>query len=290
MHVKTRNSIILGSTWLAMTAALFFWQLRQYKELDQLDKINIELAHLSSLILDVDSLTVRAAEVKQAYDSRDKEIPLNDQLPGTYSSIIAGLDQAGHMKLGIDVAGRQSAPDWGYARYILKDGEGQFSNIYRFIHYLENGKNLQKIYALQLVQVENPGPDSKSVTRTIRFQMELHACYSKYADLATSPTAAALPVTLPRFNPFSPQFARVEVKEILPADVIPKEVEVRLIIAGKALVKFRNAVIALRVGDMVKGGYVVSNIDAELGVVDFTLEEGGQTRRVEKSIQFEKKK
>lgn len=288
MHVKTRNSLILGCLWLVMTTGLLYWQFRQNRELDKLDKINNEILHLPVLVEKVDLLTSRFQGVKREYDSRKKEIPLQDQTAQTYAFIINGLDQAGKMKLGIEVAGTQTLADWGYSRYLLKQGEGQFNNIYRFIHYLENGKSLQKIHGLLLTQEEKINEETRQTGKTIKFQMELHAYFSEFSELSTSSSAKALPVPSPPYNPFYPRFASVVPREILPSEVNPEVAELKAIIAGKAFVQYRNALVALKLGDKVRGGYVVSSIDPSQGKVEFTLNEGGLTRKVEKRIQFEK--
>lgn len=289
MHVKTRNSVILGSMWLLMTAGLFYWQSTQLKELNEIRNVEDELSQLPDLMEKVDSLRVRYEDVKQVYDSRKKDIPPNDQTAQTYAYIIEGLSQAGQMKLGVEMGGTQSSGDWGYNKYLLRQGEGQFNNIYRFIHYLENGKSLQKIYGLVLTQEEKVNDATKAIEKTIKFQMELHAYYSKFAELSTSPSSKAVLAPPAPLNPFSPRFATVIVKELLPGEVNPKTAEVKAIIAGKAYVQYRNALIALKVGDKVQGGYVLSSVDATQGIVEFSLNEGGVIRKVEKRIQFDKK-
>ncbi|MEK6566023.1 MAG: hypothetical protein AABZ41_04875 [Bacteroidota bacterium] len=289
MHVKTRNSVILGFMWILMTAGLFYWQSRQFKELDEIHAVEAELSHLPDLMEEVDALKGRYEEVKQVYDSRKKVIPLNDQTAQTYAYIIEGLSQAGQMKLGIEMGGTQSSGDWGYNRYLLRQGEGQFNNIYRFIHYLENGKFLQKIYGLVLTQEERVNDVTKAIEKTIKFQMELHAYYSKFPELSTSASSEAAFIPAPPWNPFSPRFAKVVWREILPGEVNPEAAEVKAIIAGKAYVQYRNSLIALKIGDKVRGGYVLSSVDAIQGIVQFTLDEGGVIRKVEKRIQFEKK-
>jgi hypothetical protein len=119
--------------------------------------------------------------------------------------------------------------------------------------------------------------------------MELHAYYSKFPELSTSPSSKAALIPVPPLTPFSPRFAKVVWKEVLPSEVNPEAAEVKAIIAGKAYVQYRNALVALKVGDKVRGGYVVSSVDATEGKVEFTLDVGGAIRKVEKRIQFDKK-
>jgi len=289
MHLKTRNSVILGFMWLLMTAGLFYWQSTQIKELDEIHKVEAELGSLPDLMEEVEALKGRFEEVKLVYDSRKKEIPLNDQTAQTYGYIIEGLSKAGQMKLGVEMGGTQSSGDWGYNKYLLRQGEGQFNNIYGFIHYLENGKSLQKIYGLVLTQEESVNDQTKAVVRTIKFQMELHAYYSKFPELSISASSKAALFPAPPLNPFVPRFAKVVGREILPSEVNPEAAEVKAIIAGKAYVLFRNSLIALKIGDKVRGGYILSSVDAIQGIVEFTLDAGGAIRRVEKRIQFDKK-
>jgi len=277
-----------------MTTGLIYWQSAQLKEFDEIHKVENELSHLPDLIQEVDELRGRYKDVTRVYDSRKKDIPLNNQTAQTYAYIIEGLSQAGQMKLGIEVGGAQASDDWGYNRYILRQGEGRFNNIYGFIHYLENGRSLQKIHGLVLNQEERVNQETKAIEKTIKFQMELHAYYSKIPELRTSPSSKAALVPAPPSDPFSPQFARIVSKKVLPPQVLPGEVnpeaaEVKAIIAGKAYVLYRNSLIALKIGDKVRGGFVLSSVDAEQGLIQFTLEEGGVIRKVEKRIQFDKK-
>ena len=287
MQIKTRNSVVLCSLWLLITAGLFYWQFRQHKELDEINKINNELNHLPALVQEVDSLTARSHNIKSEYDSRKKEIPLSSQPAKTYAFVIDGLGQAGNMKLDIEVAGTQALADGGFNRFLLRQGEGQFNNIYRLIHYLENGKTLQKIHSLNLTQEDKFNEETRETGKSIKFQMELHSYFSTIPELETSSFAKALPVPPPPLNPFFPRSGRIS-KGIPPSEVDPDAAEVKAVIPGKAFVQYKNVWVVLQVGDKLRRGYV-SDIDPSEGKVEFSIVEGGVTRKIEKRIQFEKR-
>ena len=77
-------------------------------------------------------------------------------------------------------------------------------------------------------------------------------------------------------------------RELLPSEVIPDAAEVKAMIPGKAFLQFRNALVSVQVGDRVKGGYV-SGINPSQSKVEFTMDEGGVIRKVEKTIHFDKR-
>jgi hypothetical protein len=281
MRRRTRNSLAVLGIWALLTAVGFtYGHFVLQRELDKLEKTNTQLANLPDLIDEVEEMTARHAELKKEYESRKKEIPLIVDAGQRYTSIIEGLDQAGQMKLDIEVAGLEDLGDWGYSRYLLRQGEGQFNNIYRFIYYLENSKTLQKIFGLRLTQEEKA--DDKGVRKAIKFQMELHSYFSKIPELQTSPSAKSFLTSQVPLNPFSPQATRVTEREIPATEVVADQVDVKLIIPGKALVQFKGSLIVLRVGVRIRGG-VVSDIDPAGSKVEFTLDNG---KKVLKTIQF----
>jgi len=283
MSSKTRNTIVLVSLWLLISTSGFlyskFWQ---KSELDELKTIKSELADLPTLIEEVDSLTSQYHGLKQEYDSRKKEIPLSDQASETHDYISRGLDQSGQIKLDMKFAGREDLSEWGYNRYSLLQGEGQFTSFYNFIYYLENGRSLYRIYRFNLTHEED-----KEIKRPIKFDMELHAYYSKIAELGTSLTARALPFPPTPHNLFYPQAVRIPL--LTPADIVVDVAEVKAVIPGKAFVQYRYALIPVQVGDKVRQGFV-SGIDPSEGKVEFTLNEGGVIRKVEKIIRYDQKK
>ncbi len=282
MSFETRNTIVLGSIWLLLTAGGFFYsKFWQQKELDELEKIGSEIVDLPGLIGEVDLLTSRYQELKREYDSRKKEIPLSDHTSQTYAFISRGLEQAGQIKADMIFSETEDLLEWGYNRYSLLQGEGQFASFYSFIYYLENGRSLYRIHRLNLTHEED-----KAIRRPIKFEMEFHAYYSKIAELGISSSARALPMPPLPHNLFYPQPARVV--PLTAADVEADVVDVKAVLPGKAFVQYRNALIVLRVGDKVQRGYV-SGIDPSQGKVEFTLDEGGVTRKVQKRIQFDKR-
>jgi hypothetical protein len=196
-----------------------------------------------------------------------------------------GIDEAGFLKFNMIYSGATEFASWGYNVYLLQDGEAPFSNLYRFVYYLENGKQLYKINGLNMVQREEIDVETGETRKWIAFTMELHAYYTKIPELATSLAAKALGLARAPFDPFNPLILQA-ISQNSPIGVINADlVEVKAVLPGKAFVLFESELQVLHLGDRVWRGYVSRIIPQESKVV-FTLDEGGIIRRVEKQIQF----
>lgn len=294
MSFKIRNSVILGSFWLLVTLAgaayWFWWQPRQLnKTKTELDKVNKQLEELPTLIQEVAALTSQFQDVKRKYDSRSKEIPLNDFSSQTYAYMSRGLDEAGFMKLDMKFEGTENLAQYGYNIYSLEAGIGQFESLYRFIYYLENGRRLYKVSSINFVQNEDIDPDTKETRKWIAFAMEFHAYFTTIAELGASLAAKSLPVPPAPYDPFNPLVLQTLAADAPAGEINSDLLDMKAVIPGKAFFVYSGELIVLQLGDKVWRGYV-SKIDPAEGKVEFTLDEGGVIRKSPKKIQFEKKK
>jgi hypothetical protein len=290
MSFKLRNTIVLGVFFLLVSGGGFvYWFFIQPKQLDSavanIRRLERELQELPALIEQVKQLTSQYHDLKRKYDSRSKEIPVTDITSQTYAYMSRGIDEAGFLRFNMTYAGAREFTNWGVNSYVLQDGEASFSNLYKFVYYLENVKRLYKINSLNLVQQEQVDQEKGETKKWIAFSMELHAYYTKIPELATSLAAKSLGLARAPFDPFNPIILQA-ISQTSPVGVINADnVEVKAVLPGKAFILFQNELQVLHLGDRVWRGYVSRIIPQESKVI-FTLDEGGIIRRVEKRIQF----
>lgn len=286
MSFKTRNTLVLFALWGVITAGGFsYWTLLHEPELSEIRTTSAELRALGQFIQSVDSLEKRHQHLKQEYESRQKEIPSQQIASDVYTYVSRGLDLAGRLKSDMRSVGLEDAGNWGFFAHAVVDGEGEFDNVYSFIDYIENGPRLYKIFGISLSQEERTDEKTKRSIKRIKFGMELHAYYSKVPELGTVGSLQVVAARSP-VNPFDPT-ARIS-RGPPPGEIDTDRLEVRGIISGKAFVQYRGRARTLQLGDKVWRGRVTA-IDPSSGVIEFTIEEDGATRKVRKRILFPKK-
>ncbi|HXG37573.1 MAG TPA: hypothetical protein VNL36_02255 [Bacteroidota bacterium] len=290
MSFKLRNTIVLAVLFVLIAGGGgFYWGYLQPKELDQLlaeiDKIEKELVNLPTLVQEVERLTVQYQDVRRKYDSRSKVIPQTDLSSQTYEYISQGIDEAGFLKFSFEFGESKTIGDYGYNVYKLAEGEADFETLYKFVYYLENGNRLYKINSLSMDAREVLDPETRETQLRISFGMELHAYFSKIPELGQSLAAASLPLIPPPSDPFNPVILQTIATEAPPGEIDPAKVDVKAIIPGKAYVLTPDGVVVLHLGDKVWRGYV-SRISPAESKVEFTVDEGGIVRKIEKKIEF----
>jgi len=290
---KIRNTIVLGVVLLLISAGGFvYWKFIQPRQLtrtlEDITRIERELQQLPQTIEEVKGLTDQYHDVKRKYDSRSKEIPESDVTSQTYGYMSRGIDQAGFFKFNMRYLGSKNFPRHGYNTYEIYEGEAQYHNLYKFIHFLENGRRLYKINTLNVVHREELDPENRDTKMWLAFSMELHAYYTNVTELGTSLAAKALPTPQAPFDPFDPLILRV-LTNVAPPEVIDAGgLEVKAVLPGKAFVLYAGELQVLHLGDKVWRGYV-SRILPQESKVEFTLDEGGIIRKIEKRIVFDDK-
>lgn len=294
MSFKLRNTIVLAVVFVLIAGGGgFYWGYIQPKQLKEIlgavDQIEKELINLPTLVQEVERLTAQYQDVKRKYDSRSKEIPGTDLSSQTYEYISQGIDEAGYLKFSFDFGETRTVGDYGYNVYRLGDGEADFETLYKFIYYLENGRRLYKINSLTMDSREVLDPETRETRLRIIFSMELHAYFSKVPELSQSLAATALPFIPPPSDPFNPVILQTIATDAPPGEINPANVEVKAIIPGKAYIQTAEGIVVLHLGDKVWRGYV-SRISPAENTVEFTVDEGGIVRKIQKKIDFVTKK
>ncbi len=293
MTNKLRNTIVLFAVFLVFVVAGVgwwgWWQPRQLKKIEkEVQAISKELEDLPGLTDEVQRLTTQYQEVKRRYDSRSKEIPQFDISSQTYEYMSQGIDEAGFLKFDMKFLGTSEKISWGYNAYKLDLGEAQFENLFKFVYFLENGQRLYKISSMKLEQKEAIDPDTKDVTKWIAFDMEIHAFFVRnIPELGTSLAAKSLTMIVSPYDPFQNMITQTLSTEAPVGEVNADILEVKAVLPGKAFVLANNALIVLHLGDKVWRGNVTRVSPAE-SAVEFTLDEGGITRKLTKKIIFDK--
>jgi hypothetical protein len=290
---KVRNTIVLSAILLLFVAIGVVWwgilQPRQLKKInDEVKTINKELEDLPGLTDEVQRLTTQYQDVKRRYDSRSKEIPQFDISSQTYEYMSQGIDEAGFLKFDMKFLGTKLRTSWGYNAYKLDRGEAQFENLFKFIYFLENGQRLYKISSVKMEQKEAIDEETKEVTKWIAFEMEIHAFFVKnIPELGTSLAAKSLTMIVAPYDPFWNMITQTLSAEAPIGDVDADKLEVKAVLPGKAFVLANSALIVLHLGDKVWRGNV-TRVSPAQSAVEFTLNEGGITRKLTKKIMFDK--
>jgi hypothetical protein len=290
---KLRNTIVLFAVFLVFVIIGVgwwgWWQPRQLKKIDkEIQAISKELEDLPGLTDEVQRLTTQYQEVKRRYDSRSKEIPRFDISSQTYEYMSQGIDEAGFLKFDMKFLGTSEKISWGYNAYKLDLGEAQFENLFKFVYFLENGQRLYKISSMKLEQKEAIDPDTKDVTKWIAFDMEIHAFFVRnIPELGTSLAAKSLTMIVSPYDPFRNMITQTLSTEAPLGEVDADKLEVKAVLPGKVFVLSNNTLIVLHLGDKVWRGNVTRVSPVE-SAVEFTLDEGGITRKLTKKIMFDK--
>jgi hypothetical protein len=119
--------------------------------------------------------------------------------------------------------------------------------------------------------------------------MNLDAYFSNIEVLATSLAAKSLTSAQAPFDPFHPLVLSAVSAEAPPDEIDANKTDIKAVLPGKAFALYGDELILLHVGDKVWRGSV-TKIDPAKSSVEFLLNEGGLFNRLEKKINFEKRK
>ncbi|MEX2088253.1 MAG: hypothetical protein WEB62_00710 [Bacteroidota bacterium] len=300
MSFKLRNTIVLAVLLLLVAGGGgFYWMYYQPKQLSaaqtEIDKIDSELVDFPNTVRQVEDLTNLLVDTRRRYDSRSKEIPPFDISSQTYAYMSRGIDEAGftaqngYIRFNMRYKGARNLGDYGYNMYDLTDGEGEFENLYKFIYFLENGNRLYKVNQITFENREAVLGQATDTRKWIAFSMELHAYFTRIPELSTSLAAKSLPVVPSPSDPFNPIILSVLPSNPPLGEINADVVEVRAILPGKVFAMEGEELHVLHLGDKVWNGYV-SRISPGESKVEFTLNEGGILRKLEKKIMFDEVK
>jgi hypothetical protein len=266
------------------------WQPRQLKVINKKTiEINRQLEDLPGLTEEVQQLTEKYQDVKRRYDSRSKEIPLTDASSQTYSYMSNGMDQSGNIKFDMKFTGGENKDRWGYNVYKLTSGESTFEDLFRFVYFLENGRRLYKISSMNIDTHETIDELTKETIQSVTFQMDLQAYFvNNIPELGTSLAAKTLTMIPSIYNPCKPMVSQVMATAPPEGEIDADNSDVKAVLHGKAFVLANSELLILHVGDKVWRGSVTA-IDPATSSVEYTLDEGGIVRKLNKRIKFDKK-
>jgi hypothetical protein len=295
---KLRNTVVLASlAFLISAAGLIYWKWYQPRKLKdiakEMQKIDQKINDMAGLLQRVEELDAQYKDVKRKYDSRSKEIPTADVSSQTYAYMSRGQDEAmtnGEFpKFDMSFEGAHQVGNYGYNSYKLTGGTADFAALYKFIYYLENGRRLYKIRDITMNQKEMIDQETRETKSYLEFTMELGAYFSSIEVLATSLAAKSLTSVQAPFDPFRPLVLSAVSAEAPPNEIDAKKIDIKAVLPGKAFALDGDELILLHVGDKVWRG-TVTKIDPSKSSVEFQLNEGGLFTRLEKKINFEKRK
>lgn len=290
MSYKIRNSIVLGALLLLIvgvgTYMRAFHLPKKESVIDaDIKRIDEELSNTPNLLHEYNSLSTAVAETKKRWESRSKEIPPEDNTGKTYAYFSSLIEKSGGLKLNMVYQGLQAKDNYGYNAYNLR-GEGRFSNLYKFLWHIENGRKLFKIGALTMKGIEVPLTDKdRPGELVVTFEMTVHAFFAAIPELSKPNTSKEEEPTYLGSNPFDP---------VITANLPPNknnlvEIErsdLKAVIPGRAFVLDQNQQFRiLETGDEVYLGYV-TRISSEQGKIECTLNKGGIIENVELKIRY----
>lgn len=289
MSYKVRNSIVLGVLLLMIigvgTYVRAYHLPKKSKAIQaEIAKIDEELSNTPSLIHEYNELSATVADTKKRWESRNKEIPVDDITGKTYEYFSTLIERSGGVKLNMVYQGPQAKGNYGYNVYNLR-GEGKFGNLYKFLWHLENGRKLFKVNMLTMKGLEVAASETSAGDLLVTFEMTVHAFYATISELA-KPTGeqAALPNYVSQ-DPFEP---------VITANLPPNKTnlieiersDLKAVIPGKAfIIDQSNIFRTLEPGDEVYLGYVTKLLVDE-GKIECTLNKGGIIEKVELKIRY----
>jgi hypothetical protein len=278
MPYSLRNTIALGSlVFVILAIGVYFNMIRYPGRLSAMEEeiktIDKELQNTPDLLNMKNTLTEEVQRTKIQWATRIKAIPAADISSETYDYLIRTIRQSGAVKMDMMYKGIKNQPNYGFGEYDLK-GDAPVNDFYRFLWFIENGRNLFKIRSITLKQVPTRPKEESATLFYASYQMIVEAYFSSIPELSTPTGERAYKVARLAMNPFYPA--------ILP-DIPPNtrnlvEIErsiLKGVIADKAFVQdHENKIRELGEGEEVYLGYI-SKVDPERGKIEYILNKGG---------------
>lgn len=293
MSYKIRNSIVLAVLIFVVSAigsyVTFFYQPKKIEQnLKESKKIAAQLQDNSEQMMAIEQNQMKLRETMHRWNNRIKEISESDVSSQTYGYLSDIIDESGaqQLKMNLALTGTTEGATIGYNTYKIT-GVSEFSNIFRFLWLLENGRKLYKIKNVTF-RSEEVGADSLEFPQIVlQYDMDINAYFTKEKTLGMQvmrPDSTPQPIMS---NPFQPSILRktpANVRNLVDVD----RISVKATANGKALVMTEDGrLVTLMVGDEVYLGKVAGIIPKE-GIIEFTLNDGGIVQTKRKQIQFEK--
>jgi hypothetical protein len=250
----------------------------------EIKKIEVELQNTPDLANQYNATSAQLESIKKHWETRNKDVPAKDITGETYGYLSQTMDMSGEVRMDLTYVGPRDLGSYGFNVYSLK-GEAPFSNLYKFIWYVESGRRLFKVSNLSLRGYEAKSKDTKETKILVLFDLELQAYYSSIPELNNAPGVLnSQPLSLAS-NPFSPLILH----EIPPPQANEIEIErsdLKAVIPGKAFIIDQNQKSqTLEEGSKVYLGYVTRILPNE-GKIECMLNKGGVAERYELTIRL----
>jgi hypothetical protein len=241
---------------------------------EQQKRIESKIAALSPVEVELEDALQKIEVEKSKLTRLDKQIVAEVPSARTYAYLNSIIRYSGFLKFDMAYIRTENNGGYGYNLYRIT-GEGAFSNIYKFIWYLERGPEIYRITKLTMQGTERRDPENGKINFSIPFSLELQALYAEIKELPKIRNRLSdVRVPSVRKNPFYPHILKdVEpnTRELVEVD----KSELKAVIPGKAFIidqTGQNKV--LKPGDRVYLGRT-SKIDTKRNQVIFTLNKGG---------------
>ena len=278
MSYAIRNTLVLFVVLLILLGGGWGWLNFQYG--DTLSKLDAQLEikearviHLETILADYDYMQDKLTTTLQRWKFYPKVLLQENSIHETYRYLESISSRRASFDYEFKLSSIVNKGDIVYANYQLK-GIGRYSNIYRFIQYLENSKPLYKIESLELSRPSGSQSSQGDVDVTLKFK-GMFASDDK-ADLTREGNQFELASAnfSSGYDPFKPFILNIlppnteNLLEIERAKVIA-------IMKGVAYIQGRSGKMkTMRVGDRVYLG-VLEKIDLRKREVVFTMNRGG---------------
>ncbi|TFB09543.1 hypothetical protein E3V36_06475 [Candidatus Marinimicrobia bacterium MT.SAG.2] len=278
MSYAIRNTLVLFAVLLLLLGGGWGWLNFQYG--DTLSKLDAQLEikearviHLETILADYDYMQDKLTTTLQRWEFYPKVLLQENSIHETYRYLESISSRRASFDYEFKLSSIENKGDIVYANYQLK-GIGRYSNIYRFIQYLENSKPLYKIESLKISRPSGSQSSQGDVDVTLKFK-GMFASDEK-ADLTREGNQFELASAnySSGYDPFKPFILNIlppnteNLLEIERAKVIA-------IMKGVAYIQGRSGEMkTMRVGDRVYLG-VLEKIDLRKREVVFTMNRGG---------------
>jgi hypothetical protein len=284
-----RNTLALGIALVVILAlGMFLTTYSIPKKLkvteSEIKKIEVELQNTPDLANQYNTTSTQLDMIKKHWETRNKDVPAKDITGETYGYLSQTMESSGEVRMDLTFVGPREFGTYGYNVYSLK-GEAPFSNLYKFIWYVESGRRLMKVSNLSLRGYEAKSKDQKETKILVLFDLELQAYYSSIPELNNAPgVLTSTPLTLAS-NPFSPLIFH-EIPAPQANEIEIERSDLKAVIPGKAFIIDQNQKSqTLEEGSKVYLGYVTRILPNE-GKIECMLNKGGVAERYELTIRL----
>lgn len=264
----------------------FFTMISLPKKLNKVEgdikKIELDLQNTPDLANQYNTLSAKFDDMKKRWELRNKDIPAKDIPSETYDYLNRMLQTTGEVTINMTYVGPKMFGDYGYNVYTLK-GWAPFSNLFKYLWYIENGRRLFKISTLHLSKDERKEEGTGETKILVNYDMELQAFFSSIPELNASPGERLLSTAVLNTNPFAPLIMG-ELPVAREEEIDIERSDLKAVIPGRAMITDqRQRQRFIEEGDAVYLGSV-TKILPELGKIECLLNKGGVPERYELSI------